>query len=728
MTSTGVQTIKEVFWGLAQVSPPLLGLGVALNAMGKIGVSTFAKGLADFGIIVGGVSGVVTILGALVSIPYVSGFISSGVKTIKEVFKGLWEVAIPLGGMSVALIGLGLASPVTILSGLAGFALVVDGTALVIASLGALSQIPGFTWLVGEGGKLLCQVGEIIGEFAGSIVKGFIDKTFEGLDTIGTHLSNFMTNAQPFFDGIKDVNAESVASVRSLADTLLILTAQNILEGLTSWFTGGTSLTKFGEDIATFAPYYKQYADIIKDVDGRVVKDSTNSAKALAELASNLPNQGGIVSWFVGDNTLDKFGKPLPEFGKNLKQYSDNVKGIDNSVVESSANSARTLAELAKNLPNQGGLLAWLVGDNTLDKFGKPLPDFGKNLKSYADNVSGLDSSVVENSANSAKALSELARNLPNQGGIVSWFTGDNKISDFGKDLAKFGKAFKEYYEHISNISTGQVNSISSAIGSLVNQLMTIKNNGLGNEARSFGDSIKDMSKKIKDGLKNDISVNYWDYYNIGRNIGQGLIDGMNSQSWNVSNVASNLRNGITGNIWVDYWNMWNIGNNVGQGLIDGMNNKYWSVSYTARDIAQNIVTQFKDELQIHSPSRVMKDKIGKFIPLGIAEGIDKEASSVYKSMTNLVKDITVNPNDFKIDTNQFIDYGQVSGAIATQSNIEVNSSLPQQVKEAVIEGLRNSKIKSEVEIKADKEGIFKIVQTEASEYYIQTGEPAFNF
>lgn len=139
-----MQTIKDVFWGLAQVSLPLLGLGIALNAMGKISVSTFAKGLADFGIIVGGVGGVVTALGALVSIPYVSGFISSGIKTIKEVFNGLWEVAIPLGGMSVALIGLGLATPATILSGLAGFTLVIGGVGLIVTALGALSQIPRF--------------------------------------------------------------------------------------------------------------------------------------------------------------------------------------------------------------------------------------------------------------------------------------------------------------------------------------------------------------------------------------------------------------------------------------------------------------------------------------------------------------------------------------------------------------------------------------------------------
>ena len=494
-----------------------------------------------------------------------------------------------------------------------------------------------------------------------------------------------MINAQPFFEGIKNVDAESIASVRALADTILILTAQNILESLTSWFTGGTSLTKFGEDIVTFAPYYKQYAEIVKGVDGRVVSDSANSAKALSELANNLPNQGGVVSWFVGDNTLDKFGEKLPSFGKDLKKYSDNVSGVNNNVVENSAKSAKALAELAKNLPNQGGLLSWLIGDNTLDKFGEPLPKFGKDLKSYADNVSGLDSNVVTNSANSAKALSELANNLPNQGGIVSWFTGDNKISDFGEDLAKFGKAFKEYYEYIRDISVVQVNSISSAIGSLVNQLITIKNNNLGETAKNFGSNIKDMGKDIKKGLNDNIEVNYWDYYNIGKNVGQGLIDGMNSKSW--------------------------------------------SISETARRIGRDIVKKFREELDIRSPSHVM-EALAEFVPLGIVKGINNKSSLVYESMTNLVSGMTVNPDDFKIDTTQFIDYGTISGNIATQSDINMNDNIVNKIGQACynafVNAMRTQGIRANINVKPDKDGIFKAVQAGAESYAIQTGESPF--
>ena len=46
------------------------------------------------------------------------------------------------------------------------------------------------------------------------------------------------------------------------SEAILILTAANILEGLTSWFTGGSSMTKFGKELAEFGPYRNYYESI----------------------------------------------------------------------------------------------------------------------------------------------------------------------------------------------------------------------------------------------------------------------------------------------------------------------------------------------------------------------------------------------------------------------------------------------------------------------------------
>ena len=80
-------------------------------------------------------------------------------------------------------------------------------------------------------------------------------------------------------------------------------------------------------------------------------------------------------------------------------------------------------------------MTSWFKGDNTLSKFADELSEFGPKLKEYADSVEGLDSDVVINSANAAKALAELATTLPDQGGMVTWFTGgDNNYRYLAKN------------------------------------------------------------------------------------------------------------------------------------------------------------------------------------------------------------------------------------------------------------------------------------------------------
>lgn len=47
-----------------------------------------------------------------------------------------------------------------------------------------------------------------------------------------------------------------------------------------------------------------------------------------------------------------------------------------------------------------------------------------------------------------------------------------------------------------------------------------------------------------------------------------------------------------------------------------------------------------KSAMDIHSPSRVMRDEVGKMIPAGVAVGIDKYSNFVEKSMQRLSKKV----------------------------------------------------------------------------------------
>ena len=78
------------------------------------------------------------------------------------------------------------------------------------------------------------------------------------------------------------------------------------------------------------------------------------------------------------------------------------------------------------------------------------------------------------------------------------------------------------------------------------------------------------------------------------------------------------------------------IGRNAMSGLNDGLISGRSEVLATARGIANSVKRTMQDALKIQSPSKVMRDEVGKWIPEGIAEGIEDNVSSVYRALNDL--------------------------------------------------------------------------------------------
>ncbi len=398
------------------------------------------------------------------------------------------------------------------LSGVKALAIVVGGIAALITAAGALKQIPGLSWLIDEGAAMLSQIGAAIGGFAGSIAGAFLENTTSSFPAIGQNLTGFMENARGFIDGAKGLNSHTFDGITALASAIITITGAEIVQGIGAWLVGKQDMSQFAENIKVFAPALKEFSDQTKGVDAASVRSSAEAVKALADMAKELPNEGGIVSWFTGDNLLSKFAEELVLFGPKLKKYSDSVSGIDTGVIEASSNAAKVLSVMAANLPNQGGMVSWFVGDNKLSTFGKELAAFGPLLKEYSDSVAGVDAGVVTASVNAAKVLSAMATNLPNQGGMVTWFVGDNKLSTFGKELTTFGPLLKEYADSVSGIDAGVVTASTNAVKMLSDLASALPNQGgivglikgdnslsaFGIQLVSFGESLASYYAKIK--------------------------------------------------------------------------------------------------------------------------------------------------------------------------------------------------------------------------------------
>lgn len=458
--------IKKIT-GLGGIVGSILGgsgaAGKAASGLAMPSIKTVLTGLADLAIIIGGLTAIVTAVGLLTKIPGFKTVVSEGLNQLVDIFKKLGSVLIPMAAFSALLAGLGMASPAIILSGLAGFAIVVGGLELVLVALGALKQIPGFDWIVGEGGDVLVQLATIIGRFGGALVGavagGAIQGVMSSLPALGTYLSDFANNSKPFFSTMKNVNAKNLQGIKYLSQAILIMTGASILDGLTSWLKGKKNLSTFGKELADFAPYYAKYYQITKDIKGDVITASTNAALSLAELANKLPGQDGLWQKIAGKKRLSEFGKELAAFGPYFKSYSESIAGINGETVTASANAALSLAELANNLPNQGGIVSWFTGDNTLSKFGKELKSFGESFKSYITSISGVNVEQANKVTNSISKIADIAAKV-NDKGISS------SLKKFSENLADSANSFNKFFNGTNGYDIGYTfgNSLGNGI------------------------------------------------------------------------------------------------------------------------------------------------------------------------------------------------------------------------------------------------------------------------
>lgn len=445
--------------------------------------------------------------------------IKAGIDVLMAFFAGIVDAlsGIDTGALLKGITGIGLLSAIMLalsataalvpgaMVGILGMGAVVAEMALVFAAVGLLSKLPGLSWLIGEGGKLLQGIGTAIGQFVGGIVGGFMSGVSSQFPQIGADLSAFMNNVQPFLQGASQIQPSMMDGVKALAETVLILTAADILQGLTSWLTGGSSLSKFGEELVPFGEAMRDFSLAIGNMDGEIVANAATAGKALAEMAATIPNTGGLVSFFAGENDMTAFGKQLVPFGEAMKQFGDAITGLDSNAVTEAAIAGKAMAEMATTIPNSGGVVGFFAGENDMGEFGKQLVPFGEAMKAFGDAVRGLEADAIVNSATAGKALVELADTVPNTGGVVAFFTGNNDVDTFGEKLVPFGEAMKAYSEAIMGMDSAAITNSATAGKALVELANTIPNTGGlvswftgDNDLGGFGDSLVQFGSGIK--------------------------------------------------------------------------------------------------------------------------------------------------------------------------------------------------------------------------------------
>ena len=102
-------------------------------------------------------------------------------------------------------------------------------------------------------------------------------------------------------------------------------------------------------------------------------------------------------------------------------------------------------------------------------------------------------------------------------------------------------------------------------------------------------------------------------------------------------NAAKDIIKKIINSIKSGIKDIGNVGKDLINGLWQGIQDRWNKIKGKVKDLGSGIVKKFKDVFGIKSPSRVFRDQIGKFLPLGMEEGFDDELGKVYSRMQDAI-------------------------------------------------------------------------------------------
>ena len=181
---------------------------------------------------------------------------------------------------------------------------------------------------------------------------------------------------------------------------------------------------------------------------------------------------------------------------------------------------------------------------------------------------------------------------------------------------------------------------------------------------------IKEILSNIWNGIKNFFTETLTSIWN---NIKQKFSDMKNSVKDKVKEVKQTIKNNWNSAVeFLKNIDLMQVGKDIIQGLIDGIGSMARAAKNKAKEIAGGITGGIKNLLKISSPSKVLAE-IGRWTGEGLAEGIAKTASIVERSSDVLADAATLEAKDIDMS---YITPNGIRGTLssAVRGTVDVNS------------------------------------------------------
>ena len=227
---------------------------------------------------------------------------------------------------------------------------------------------------------------------------------------------------------------------------------------------------------------------------------------------------------------------------------------------------------------------------------------------------------------------------------------------------------FTTTWDGIVAFLTPIINGIKTTIGNVLNAIQSVWAsiwNAISGVVSTIWNAISGVVSTCIQNVRNTISTvlnaisgvwtSVWNRVssflgNIWHGITSAVSNGIQSVSNTVGRIKSTVLGAVSG---AGRW-LYDTGRQVIQGLINGIGGAFKWVKDTIGNLGKNLIGWAKGVLGIHSPSRIFRDEVGKWIPAGMAQGIDKASGLVADSidgLTDMVPTVSLKTDASRLET-----------------------------------------------------------------------------
>lgn len=588
------------------------GLGSLITSISQ-GISTVLQGLAT------AISTVAQGFGQAASMASPAQWLSMGAAMLMVgagvalVAGGIYilvQAAIELGnaGTSAQLAMLGLGVGIAVLAGI--FALL--GPALTASAVGILAFGASIA-LIGAGIAIAAYgLSILVNAFANA--EGAITATGQAISTaaqgIGQGLQTALDGAarvvESFGTAIKTA-LEGVANVfKSVGEAI-----RTVLDGIKGVIESvGNSFTKIGDSLAKIA----------SNAGGIMNAAAGVGALAAAVTGLGAASYAGNLVGFTGD--IEKLNAAIKNLGSGFAGISSSFQTIGTSMSLVATSSMMAVTGLT-NFSTQITLLSTTLGllPSIMTMAVSGFTIFTAQILSSVAGLAAINAPIAMFNSQIMTMTPALMMAGTSFTMLGSW------VMIVGTALATVSSGFIQVGSSATSASS-QVTGMATSTQAVISAF-----NSMRGQVESSMQAILSVIKSVGSQMG---SQGRQIGQQTAQNIAQGIRGGVGQSQGAMQALMSSVRSvGMSG-----VGSMRSIGSMIGQGLAQGMYSALGAVTAAADALVAQAERAARAKAKIHSPSRLFRDSVGRFLPMGVAVGIEKNTKYVDKAMVGMYDNI----------------------------------------------------------------------------------------